>query len=173
MKYMKFGYLLLIFCILFTGCKSKTMEEEFKKTHKKAGQDILFKDQSGQRPFIIYKAPFDSGNIGAGLAIFKRSEKDGWKLAASNAKTSNGHIMIDTTGVTFEDGIRKYFVYGYINDPQITRIEITDKYNNTLDGHIMGTDWKRVWYGLVEMDELKLKVFNDKNEIVTEVPYKN
>lgn len=47
-----------------------------------------------------------------------------------------------------------------------------DKYNQVIDGTIIQTNWKRVFYGLVEMDELKLTAYDKNNKIVTEIPYR-
>ena len=47
-----------------------------------------------------------------------------------------------------------------------------DKYNQVIDATIIQTSWKRVFYGLVEMNELKLTAYDKNNRIVTEIPYR-
>lgn len=48
-----------------------------------------------KRPFILYKAPFDNGNIGIGLAVFEGDEAKGWKLSSSNAMYNETKLLID------------------------------------------------------------------------------
>jgi hypothetical protein len=170
MKLHKIICLVVISIVVLSGCISKTIEEEFSKTHLKNGQEILYKGSFEQRSFILYKAPFDNGKVGVGVAIFKGNDRDGWKQLSSNSMYHETKMIIDSVGIDFADGIRKYLIYGTINDPEISKIEITDKYSKIVEGTIIETNWKRIWYGLVEMDELKLKVYNQKNEIITEVP---
>lgn len=166
--------LILVFIsLIISGCKSKTIEEEFYKTLKKEGQEIIYQGSVMKRPFILYKAPFDNGNIGIGLAVFEGDEATGWKLCSSNAMYNDTKLLIDQSGINFKDNVRRYLIYGFINDPEINKIEIVDKNNQVIEANIIQTNWKRVYYGLVEMNELRINAYDKNNKILFEVPYKS
>ncbi|MDQ0899370.1 hypothetical protein [Paenibacillus sp. V4I7] len=165
--------ILLFISLVISGCKSKTIEEEFYKTHKKEGQEIIYQGSIMTRPFILFRAPFDNGNIGIGLAVFEGDEVKGWKLSSSNAMYNETKLLIDQSGINFKDNVRRYLIYGFINDPEINKIEIIDKYNQVIEANIIQTNWKRVYYGLVEMNELRINAYDKNNKILFEVPYKS
>jgi hypothetical protein len=165
-----FFYILLIFALSVSGCKSKTIEQEFYKTHHKKGQEIIYQGITLERPFIIYKTPFNSGNTGIGLAVFEGDNNKGWKLSSSNSMYYETELLVDQIGINFDDNVRRYFIYGYIDDPKINKIELTDKYNRIVKANIIETNWKRIFYGLVEINELKIQAFDKNNNIQFEVP---
>jgi hypothetical protein len=140
---------LIIICLSVSGCKSKTVEEAFYKNHKK-GREIVYQGSVLERPFILYKAPFDNGNVGIGVAVFDGNDRKGWSLSSSNSLYDGNKFLVDTTGINFKNNVRRYLIYGYIDDPDISKIEMIDKYNQVIDGTIIQTNWKRVFYGLVE-----------------------
>ncbi|WP_161410849.1 hypothetical protein [Paenibacillus silvestris] len=152
-----------------TGCKSKTVEEEFYKSHKKS-REIVYQGTVLERPFILYKAPFDNGNVGIGAAVFDGSDRKGWSLSSSNSLYDGNKFLVDTTGINFKDNVRRHLIFGYIDDPDIIRVEMIDKYNQVIDATIIQTNWKRVFYGLVEIHELKVIAYDKNNRIVTEIP---
>jgi hypothetical protein len=163
--------ILILISLGISGCKSKTIEAEFYKTHNKKGQEIIYQGSIMQRPFILFEAPFDNGNIGIGLAVFDGDDDKGWKLTSSNAMYYETKLLIDQTGINFKDNVRRYLIYGFINDPEINKIDIIDKNNQIVVANIIQTNWKRIYYGLVEMNELKINAYDKNNKILIEVPY--
>lgn len=172
MKIFKSILMLIIIFMSVSGCKSKTVEEEFYKSHKKESREIVYQGTVLERPFILYKAPFDNGNVGIGVAVFDGSEREGWSLSSSKSLYDGNKLLVDTTGIDFKDHVRRHLISGYIDDPDIIKVEMIDKYNQVIDGTIIQTNWKRVFYGLVEMNELKLTAYDKNNRIVTEIPYR-
>lgn len=172
MKALKYMVLLLLI-LAIAGCKSRTVEDEFYKTHRNKGQEIIYQGSAMGRPFILFKSPFDNGNIGVGLAVFEGSDAKGWKLSASNSMYNETKLLVDQTGITFSDHVRRHFIYGWIDDPEIYRIEMLDKNNQIIEAAIIQTNWKRVYYGLVEMNELRMNAYDKNNKLLVEVPYKN
>jgi hypothetical protein len=173
MRGYKFILILLLISLGISGCKSKTIEDEFYKTHKKEGQEIIYQGSTMERPFILYKAPFDNGNTGIGLAVFEGDGAKGWKLSSSNAMYNDTKLLIDQTGINFKDKVRRHLIYGFINDSDINKIEIIDKKNQVIEANIIQTNWKTVYYGLVEMNHLRINAYDKNNKIIIEMPYKD
>ncbi|MDQ0877483.1 hypothetical protein QFZ77_006142 [Paenibacillus sp. V4I3] len=98
--------------------------------------------------------------------------KDG-KLSSSNAMYNETKLLIDQSGINFNDNDRRHLIYGFINDPEINKIEIIDMNNQVIEANIIQTNWKRVYFGLVEMNELRINAYDKNNNILFEVPYKS
>ncbi|WP_438447823.1 hypothetical protein [Gorillibacterium sp. sgz5001074] len=168
----RYGLLLLSVCcwLAASGCKSATLEEEFAKTHKRQGQSILHRGEAGDKTFALYRSPFDNGQEGLGLAVFRHNEREGWKLLSSHAKAAEMPVTVDMTGIDQEDGSRPYLVYGYIRDPDIDRIELTDSEGRTVEANILLPEWHRIWHAFLEMEKLQMKAYNRYGELEMEVP---
>ncbi|MBA2938632.1 hypothetical protein HZF08_09980 [Paenibacillus sp. CGMCC 1.16610] len=162
--------MLILIGMSVSGCKSKTVEEAFYKNHKKESREIVYRGSVAEKPFILYRALFDNGNEGIGLAVFDGSDDEGWNLNSSNAMSDGSKFLVDAQGINFKDNVRRYFIYGYIDDPEISKIDIIDKYNQVITGTIIQTNWKRVFYSLVEMNELRLTAYDKNNRILTGIP---
>ena len=72
---------------------------------------------------------------------------------------------------------RDFFIFDnsseFSDDPEINKIEIIDKNNQVIEANIIQTNWNRVYFGLIEMNELRINVYDKNNKILLEVPYKS
>lgn len=99
MKIFKSILMLIIICMGISGCKSKTVEEAFYKSHKKESREIVYQGTVLERAFILYKSSFDNGNEGIGVAVFEGSDRNGWSLSSSNSLYAGNKFLVDTTGI--------------------------------------------------------------------------
>ncbi|ULL14755.1 hypothetical protein DVH26_10015 [Paenibacillus sp. H1-7] len=61
----------------------------------------------------------------------------------------------------------------FSDDLEINKIEINDKNNQVIEDNIIQTNWNRIYFGLIEMNELRINVYDKNNAILLEVPNKS
>ncbi|AIQ14296.1 hypothetical protein [Paenibacillus durus] len=173
MNHIKYLILIILVCAFIGGCKSNTITEAFRKQHPDQHYELLYTKQVEEKVIGFYKAPFDSNNTGIGVAIFQGNEQKGWKVIDSYSYYSPSKVIIEAGRIHLDQKESYRILYGLIDTPDITKIEVTDKHGQIIEGNIINTNWKRIWYAIAEINEMKVKAYTKDGKVAVEVPYKD
>ncbi|MFD0698028.1 hypothetical protein ACFQZT_28540 [Paenibacillus sp. GCM10027628] len=94
MKQLKILIIFIYLCLFIGGCKSNSIDEAFRKQSPNKNYELLYINQVDEKKIGLFKAPFDNGNIGIGVAIFEGNDKDGWKVIDSSSYYSPTKVII-------------------------------------------------------------------------------
>ncbi|WP_442600739.1 hypothetical protein [Paenibacillus sp. KN14-4R] len=173
MKQFKILIIVVFLCLFMGGCKSNSIDEAFRKRYPNRNYELVYINQVEEKKIGLFKAPFENGNPGIGVAIFEGNDKDGWKVIDSYSYYSSSKVIIEAERIHLDKKEGFTILYGLIDTPDITKIEVTDKHGEIIVGNIIDTNWKRIWYGIAEINEMKVKAYTKDGKVAVEVPYKD
>ncbi|WP_373231350.1 hypothetical protein [Cohnella sp.] len=173
MKQLRLLIIFIFLCLFMGGCNSNSIDEAFQKQYPNNNYELLYIDQVEEKKIGLYKAPFDNGNIGIGVAIFEGKDKDGWKVIDAYSHYSSSKVIIEAGRIHLDQKGSFRILYGLIDTPNITKIEVTDKHGEITEANIINTNWKRIWYAIADINEMKVKAYTKDGKVAVEVPYKD
>lgn len=164
------AFVTILACLALAGCRSMTIEEEFRKAYPEDGYEMVYHEPVADRELAFFKAPAASGDEGLGLAVFEGSSRQGWKMTQSGSFHYPGGTVVDVGRVDLGKAGSKEVVYGYTDEKDAASIELTDRDGSVIQARIIDTDWRKIWYAVTTIESLNLKLLSEDGEVLYQIP---